>query len=63
MATAKKPETTDAEEKYPMGTAIPYAEDPTAHIEEWPEAYDPPPADVVAPTTDSGGSSSSSASS
>jgi hypothetical protein len=39
--TAKKEDKTGTEE-YPMGVARPAADDPTVHVEAWPEAYTNP---------------------
>lgn len=42
MATKKDAEQTSTEEEYPAGVARPAAEDPTLHVEAWPEAYNNP---------------------
>jgi hypothetical protein len=51
----------EASEEYPMGVARPASEDPSFHVEAWPEAYDPQEAEgeAPAPTKHSGSASSS----
>lgn len=59
MATAKKPEA-EAKKSY-EGQPLPPAEDPSFHVEEWPEAYANPHVEGGdAPAADSGTTSSGS---